>query len=364
MSEIRTSKTFEINDFIGWYERGELILSPKYQRNAVWNINAKSYLIDTILNGLPIPPVFIRQKIDSELKKTIREVLDGQQRLRAILEFRNNEFEIIKSQSDEFGGLDYESLPLNLKQLFLTTDLAVEIIKTDDESTIYDMFARLNSNNMTLNRQEIRNAKFWGVFKVFINRQAKKYKKLFLELKTFNTNQLARMLDLEFLSSLTVLSLEGIITETPSKIDSFYKNFDTTFEREDEIQSKMTGTLSIINKLFFDEGLKTSYFHRKVWFYTLYAVVFHQLYGLPKLDLERTSLFTPKTFPKNLKKFKLAFNELESKLERFENETLKDSEALKFARFFNLHKSRTTSHKERNERVKFMNNLILKEING
>jgi len=364
MSELKSSKTFEINEFLGWYNRGELILSPKYQRNAVWNLNAKSYLIDTILNGLPIPPIFIRQKIDLELQKTIREVLDGQQRLRTIIEFRNNEFKILKSQSDEFGGLNYETLPDELKKMFLTFDLSVEIIKTDDEATIYDMFARLNSNNMTLNRQEIRNAKYWGVFKVFINRMGKKYKQLFLDLKTFNNTQLARMSDLELLSSLAVLSIDGIITETASKIDSYYKNYDEYFKREEEIQRKMATVLNIISKLFYDDSVTTNYFHRKVWFYTLYATLFHQLYGLKNCTFKRNTKLSIRYASKNMSKLKFAFNEFESKLERFENDTLDPKEALKYSRFINLHKTRTTSQKERNERVKFLNSFISKSIDG
>ncbi|HEM5197160.1 TPA: DUF262 domain-containing protein, partial [Streptococcus suis] len=81
------SKIIQINDIIEWYEKGELDYSPKYQRNSVWTQNAKSYLIDTIIRGLPIPPIFLRQKIDVGLRKTTREVIDGQQRLRAIIDY-------------------------------------------------------------------------------------------------------------------------------------------------------------------------------------------------------------------------------------------------------------------------------------
>ncbi len=364
MSELKSSKTFDINEFLGWFNRGELILSPKYQRNAVWNLNAKSYLIDTILNGLPIPPIFIRQKIDLELNKTIREVLDGQQRLRAIVEFKNNEFKILKSQSEEFGGFEFDTLPDNLKETFLTFELSVEIIKTDDEATIYDMFARLNSNNMTLNRQEIRNAKYWGVFKVFINRMAKKSKNLFLDLNTFNTNQLARMFDLELISSLSVLSIDGIITETASKIDSYYKKYDDLFEKEEEIQKKMSMTLNIISKLFNENSAETNYFHRRVWFYTIYAFIYLQLYGLNNSDLMRSKKINNRNVSKNLNQLKQVFNELESKLERFEDESIDVEEAITFSRFFNLHKTRTTSQKERYERVKFLNDFICGKIDG
>ena len=51
MSNLKETKVYSINDFLNWHERGELELSPKYQRKAVWNAKAESYLIDTIVRG-------------------------------------------------------------------------------------------------------------------------------------------------------------------------------------------------------------------------------------------------------------------------------------------------------------------------
>ena len=65
-----TSKIVQISDIVQWSEKGELELSPKYQRNNVWNEKAKSYLIDTIIRGLPIHPIFLRQKVDINAKST------------------------------------------------------------------------------------------------------------------------------------------------------------------------------------------------------------------------------------------------------------------------------------------------------
>ena len=58
------SRTYSINDFLEWHDKGQLVLSPKFQRRSVWTDNAKSYLIDTIVRGKPIPKVFIRQSIN------------------------------------------------------------------------------------------------------------------------------------------------------------------------------------------------------------------------------------------------------------------------------------------------------------
>ena len=73
-------------------KKSELNLSPWYQRRSVWNVNQKSYLINTIFENKPIPALYLRHSIDLENAKSIREVVDGQQRTRAILEYCNNEF--------------------------------------------------------------------------------------------------------------------------------------------------------------------------------------------------------------------------------------------------------------------------------
>ena len=98
-------KVIQISDLVQWNAKREIELSPKYQRNSVWNDNAKAYLIDTIVRGLPIPPIFLRQRIDVLTKTTNREIIDGQQRVRSILEYIVDEkFSIKASHNKEHGG--------------------------------------------------------------------------------------------------------------------------------------------------------------------------------------------------------------------------------------------------------------------
>ena len=110
MTDIKDTKAYSINDFLNWYDNDELTLSPKYQRNAVWGYNAKSYLIDTIIRGFPIPQIFLRQSIDTNTRKTTREIIDGQQRIRSIIEFTENRFSILPSHNTEFGKKFYNEL--------------------------------------------------------------------------------------------------------------------------------------------------------------------------------------------------------------------------------------------------------------
>ena len=70
------SRAYSINDFVEWDKNQWLELNPRFQRLSVWSDKAKSYLIDTILRGKPIPKIFIRQKINISTKTSIREDTD------------------------------------------------------------------------------------------------------------------------------------------------------------------------------------------------------------------------------------------------------------------------------------------------
>ena len=78
---------YKVSDFLSWQRAGSLTLSPKFQRRPVWPAGAKSYLIDSIVRGIPVPIIFLRQRTNLETLEPQREVVDGQQRLRTIITF-------------------------------------------------------------------------------------------------------------------------------------------------------------------------------------------------------------------------------------------------------------------------------------
>lgn len=86
MEEVRPL-SYPINDFNNWHHRNELVLQPKFQRRRVWSDNARSSLIDTILRKLPIPKLYMREQIDIAGHRTLREIVDGQQRLAAVIDY-------------------------------------------------------------------------------------------------------------------------------------------------------------------------------------------------------------------------------------------------------------------------------------
>lgn len=111
--------SYNIGDLNEWYQKGKIILQPKFQRREVWSNKARSYLIDTIVRGLPVPKVYIRQKIDLNTKRSIREVVDGQQRLKAVFDFLDGNIVISKIHNQEYGSLTFNEFSDIDKKKFL-----------------------------------------------------------------------------------------------------------------------------------------------------------------------------------------------------------------------------------------------------
>ena len=118
----------------------------------MWSPQAKSYLIDTILKDKPLPKIFIRATTDPKTRRTVREIVDGQQRMRTILSFVKDGFRISKIHNEEFGGMTYSELPEDVQTEFLKYELSVDLLLDLPDRDILDIFARLNTYSVSLNR--------------------------------------------------------------------------------------------------------------------------------------------------------------------------------------------------------------------
>ena len=77
MQQLFNTRNYSVRDFEEWDERNELVLAPKFQRREVWSAKARSYLIDTIIRGKPIPKLYMRQNVAPSTRRTTREIVDG-----------------------------------------------------------------------------------------------------------------------------------------------------------------------------------------------------------------------------------------------------------------------------------------------
>jgi hypothetical protein len=138
--------------------RSRIDTNPDYQRPAVWTRGQKQLLVDTILRNYDIPKLYFRR---TGRKPDTYDVVDGQQRLRAVWGFMAGDFALLKDaeaiEGDPVAGLKYEGLPDELRMRFDTYPLDVVLVEDADEDEVREMFLRLQ-NGTSLRAQEKRNA--------------------------------------------------------------------------------------------------------------------------------------------------------------------------------------------------------------
>ncbi len=144
---------------------------PDFQREDIWDNPRKSRLIESMIRGIPIPPIYILEKEDKFL------VVDGQQRIRSIVDYIDEKFKLsgLEMLKDELTNYKYSNLKgkQEFANKFHEVKIPVVIIKTDDKEIVYEIFDRLNTGGMQLNAQEIRNCIYHGTYNDMIKEIAK-----------------------------------------------------------------------------------------------------------------------------------------------------------------------------------------------
>jgi hypothetical protein len=231
---------YRISDFLDWKREDRLILNPDFQRGSVWKPQAKTFLIDTILRRLPMPKIYLRTKIDVVTKRSVREVVDGQQRLRAILEFAEDGFKLSK-RSEEFVGKKYSTLTEEEKETFLAYPIAVDQLINASNQDVLEVFARLNSYTVLLNGPEKRHAKYQTDFKWTVRGASQKWRVVWEDYSIFSTQERVRMLDDSFTAELIGVLLDGVNDGGDAKIDALYNRYKHSFNvsRIDDLDKVM-----------------------------------------------------------------------------------------------------------------------------
>jgi hypothetical protein len=293
MKDTQTLRTqYKVGDFVAWQRDGALLLNPFFQRRPVWSAKAKSFLIDTILRGMPMPIIFLRDtRSDVRDLRAIKDVVDGQQRLRTILSFvsptlledfkpERDGFTIDKAHSEELAGKSFDQLPMELRQRVLDYQFSVHIFSADTaNSDILQIFARMNATGVKVNAQELRNAEFIGDFKTAAYELAAEQLDRWISWKIFTPNQIARMDEVELTSEFMLLVMDGVLSKRKDVIDRFYKVYDNTFPDVKEVSRRIQGTLDRIESLFPKEVIVKLFSNRST-FFALFAIIYGSQYAL------------------------------------------------------------------------------------
>ena len=207
MNSYLTTTNRNIAWFRNIYEQEKLDIQPPFQRNPVWTDRQKGFLIDTILHGFPIPEIYMKEKVDvNGDDKYI--IVDGQQRIRACLEYVDNEYHINKLDSPEWGDLFFDDLNPEDKKKIFNYNFIVRVLPDVEEEDLRKIFQRLNRNVVALNKQELRNATYWGEFITLMGKLSDEV--FWMDVGVFTPKDMKRMMDIEYISELSICYLHGI----------------------------------------------------------------------------------------------------------------------------------------------------------
>lgn len=142
-----------------WYDDGDLIIDPEWQRNYVWNLRQASKLIESFLIGIPVPVIYLAKTSDGAY-----EVIDGLQRLSSIFTFLDNEFKLTGLDViGEINNKDFKSLDKSYQRKLRNSTLrSFELSNETDSDMHFIVFERLNTGGTKLNDMEIRNCLYRG----------------------------------------------------------------------------------------------------------------------------------------------------------------------------------------------------------
>lgn len=262
-------KALATNQTIQWfYQRHKedtLILSPEFQRNPVWQQPQKEYLLETILLNLPVPEVYVVNRITPSGESSY-VVVDGQQRLRTIIEFITEEF-MIKNVSKHLPDVKrFSDLTNDQKQKFWRYPIVVRDLEDSTDEDVRDLFQRLNKYSFVLNDQELKNARFKGYFLKTVESIGEL--SFWPASGLFSANDIRRMIDLEFISILLSTMIGGIF-HRKDRVDEFYVMYENEFDEANYYLDHFQELLELIDLVL--PNIRKSRWSNKANFYTLFT---------------------------------------------------------------------------------------------
>jgi hypothetical protein len=302
--------------FYDIYRRNLLNLDPPYQRRSVWNQNFKDFFIDTLLLNYPAPALFLYEEINQNGQAKYN-VVDGKQRLSTIFDFVENRFAISdKASFTELRGKYFEELDNEIKIRFWNYSFLVEYLPSSDENIINNIFDRINRNVARLTSQELRHAKFSGIFITaveeltdFVN---ERFNNSFPRIATQSRKQ---MKDVELIAQILLMIEEGPRGYTSDELDIAFVFRDSEWSEIGRVKDVFMQVMELLSEIFIiDEEniIKNSRLSNQADYYSLIGALSENiLNGITK---------TPQEYFEKLREFINIIENEQARLERQEIE--------------------------------------------
>jgi hypothetical protein len=259
------SQPRSISWFQDQYRAARLELRPPFQRKPVWTPKQRNFLVESILMDIPIPEVYV-QVSQAEDGTEEYGVVDGQQRLRTILQFVGIERETDQTEGDSnlfildalpttsvFKGKAFGDIVGDERKQFFQYEVCVRFLYTDNQREVEDVFKRLNKYTLPLKAQELRNATYHGPFPKLSEQLADD--EYWAVNRIVTPAAIRRMADIEMISDLLIGLLHGPQGGSAKVIDQYYEHYEQyedEFPDQTRTERLFRKTLETIKRLFPD----------------------------------------------------------------------------------------------------------------
>jgi hypothetical protein len=280
---VAQSTNMTVAEYCAAMHRNEIIVNKNYQRSdQVWPDVARSFLIESILLGFPIPKIYLHSITHLKSRKTIKEIVDGQQRSRAIFDFFYDKLILSRRlETEEVRDLIYSELPEEWQSRFISYSISIDLFLSATPDEVVQVFRRMNSYTVPLNPEELRNAEYQGAFKWFIYEKSGKYAVALTELGVFGAKGLVRMQDLKLYTEILHAIELGITTTNKKSLDWLYKKYDQEFPKNDEFASCLKFAFDSITAMSF---LKGSNIAKPYMLYSLALALIDSMHPIPRFE--------------------------------------------------------------------------------
>lgn len=252
-SAVMWNTDWTVGTIINQINKENIDLNPSFQRRNAWDVKKKSKLIESLLLGIPIPPIILAE-VKNEYK-TVYLVIDGKQRLLTIKQFYEESIESVYdplklSGLDVLGKLNGKTIVDIKRDALLSVfldNLDNQPIRTiiirgwPNEDFLYTIFLRLNTGSLKLSPQELRQALHPGEFLKYINDYTLNDNPIRRLLKLDKPD--ARMRDVEFI--LRYFAFKNYYYSYDGRLKSFLDNAcnelnEKWIDKSEEIKQQLT----------------------------------------------------------------------------------------------------------------------------
>lgn len=238
-----------LKDLLDDVDSGSIQPNPRYQRSGgIWPARAKSFLVETVLLGMPIPRVLLH-RLANPTPPLHTDIIDGQQRCTILTDFRNGKFALTTEPDDErLHGKKFADLSRSMQDKFNAYSVPLDIYDDVGHKEIRQVFRRLNYYTAALNAAEQRHAQFYGAFGRFVEEQAQVWLPTFTKLGVFTKNQITRKGHEQLLAEVIDAMLKGVSTPTAKSLRVTYKENDRQFPSTADFRDRLEEARSRIDE--------------------------------------------------------------------------------------------------------------------